>query len=109
MVVAVEQVKGLRGLVNRVLEISGDLPESHFLWFRGLAHSTHSLIPKIMRDNKTADEVFEREQRLLTRFRQRSLAYWPSGYPQNDWVAGSCAAGGRRLKNTHDSNRKIFA
>lgn len=25
------------------------------------------------------------ERRLLTRFRQRSLPYWPAGYPQTDW------------------------
>lgn len=25
------------------------------------------------------------EKRLLTRFRQRSLPYWPAGYPQSDW------------------------
>ena len=29
--------------------------------------------------------MFEKEKRLLTRFRQRSLAFWPAGYPQNDW------------------------
>jgi hypothetical protein len=31
------------------------------------------------------NEVFERELRLLTRFRQRSMAYWPAGYQQDDW------------------------
>jgi len=29
--------------------------------------------------------VLQVEQRLITRFRQRSLALWPEGYPQNDW------------------------
>jgi hypothetical protein len=38
-----------------------------------------------MRDGKPADAVFERELRLITRFRQRSLPFWPTGYPQNDW------------------------
>jgi hypothetical protein len=38
-----------------------------------------------MRDGKPALEVYEREKRLLTRFRQRSLAYWPAGYPQDAW------------------------
>jgi hypothetical protein len=38
-----------------------------------------------MRNGKTIDQVFERERRLLTRFRQRSMAYWPEGYAQNDW------------------------
>lgn len=85
MAVLVEKVAGVRGLVNRVLEISDKQPPGHFLWFRGLSRTAHSLVPKIMRDGKDANDVFERETRLLTRFRQRSLAYWPSGYPQNDW------------------------
>jgi FRG domain-containing protein len=85
MAIVIEQIDGVRGLVNRVLEISSDLPDGRFLWFRGLSRTTHTLVPKIMRDNKAAEDVFERETRLLTRFRQRSLAYWPSGYPQNDW------------------------
>jgi hypothetical protein len=25
------------------------------------------------------------EERLITRFRQRSLPFWPEGYPQTDW------------------------
>ena len=43
------------------------------------------MIPSLLRDGRPSDEVFEREKRLLTRFRQRSLAYWPAGYPQTDW------------------------
>ena len=27
----------------------------------------------------------KKEQRLITRFRQRSLPFWPEGYPQIDW------------------------
>lgn len=38
-----------------------------------------------MRQQANAEHVFDRERRLLTRFRQRSLPYWPLGYPQNDW------------------------
>jgi hypothetical protein len=38
-----------------------------------------------MRDGKSDEQVVERERRLLTRFRQRGMAYWPSGYPQNNW------------------------
>ena len=38
-----------------------------------------------MREGKAINQIFERERRLLTRFRQRSLAYWPAGYPQTDW------------------------
>jgi len=79
------QVDGIEGLLNEVLSIARTLHEGRFLWYRGLNCSSHLLLPKIMRDGKTSDEVFERELRLLTRFRQRSMAYWPAGYPQNDW------------------------
>jgi hypothetical protein len=68
-----------------VLVIGAGLAEGRFLWYRGLPCSTHELLPKIMREDKTADQIFDRERRLLTRFRQRSMAYWPAGYPQNDW------------------------
>ena len=76
---------GLEGLLHEVLEITAGLAAGRFLWYRGLNCSTFTLLPKLMRDGRAADEVFERERRLLTRFRQRSVAYWPSGYPQNDW------------------------
>lgn len=79
------KVQGLEGLVRATLEIARALPDGSFLWFRGLSSGAHQLLPTIMREGKTAEQVFERERRLLTRFRQRSLAYWPAGYPQNDW------------------------
>jgi hypothetical protein len=79
------EVDGVLGLVDAVLEISKEQPEGGFLWYRGLSNGEHKLIPTIMRYGKTAAEVFDRERRLLTRFRQRSLPYWPSGYPQNNW------------------------
>jgi hypothetical protein len=79
------EVDGLEGLLRQVLLIARDLPETAFLWFRGLNCAQHQLLPKIMRDGKEVEEVFDRERRLLTRFRQRSMAYWPAGYPQTDW------------------------
>jgi hypothetical protein len=78
-------VIGIEDLLSEVLTIAGALPEGRFLWFRGLNCSTYTLLPKLMREGKLASEVFDREKRLLTRFRQRSMAYWPTGYPQNDW------------------------
>ncbi len=78
-------VEGLEGLLEKVLAIARDLDHERFLWYRGLSCSEFKLLPKIMRDGKTIEQVFDRERRLLTRFRQRSMAYWPSGYPQNDW------------------------
>lgn len=79
------EADGVRGLLDNVLTIAGQLPDGGFLWFRGQSCADYVLRPKILRDGKTSDEVFERERRLLTRFRQRSMAYWPAGYPQDDW------------------------
>lgn len=78
-------VDGLQGLLGKVLEISATLRPGGFLWYRGLGCPRFSLLPKLLRDNRASDDVFDRERRLLTRFRQRSMAYWPTGYPQNDW------------------------
>ncbi|ROZ77023.1 FRG domain-containing protein [Ramlibacter sp. WS9] len=85
MAIEQRQVNGITGLVQEVLAIANGQPPGGFLWFRGISCGTHTLIPKIMRDGKPMEQVFEREMRLLTRFRQRSMAYWPAGYPQNDW------------------------
>lgn len=79
------EVDGIRGLLNEVLAIAASLPGGRFLWYRGHSCLSYSLVPKLMRDGRSSDEVFDREKRLLTRFRQRSMAYWPAGYPQNDW------------------------
>ena len=75
----------LHALVAYVLAITDELTDHRSLWFRGSECSQFELLPKLLRAEKTADEVFDRERRLLTRFRQRSMAYWPAGYPQNDW------------------------
>lgn len=85
MAILEEEVDGLVGLVTKTLTIARALPLDSFLWFRGLPRSDYALVPKIMRDGKLVEQVFERERRLLTRFRQRSMAYWPAGYGQNDW------------------------
>lgn len=85
MPIEYRRVEGIRGLLNEVLGIAAGLEEGRFLWYRGISCATYTLIPKIMRDGKPTADVFDREKRLLTRFRQRSMAYWPAGYPQNDW------------------------
>lgn len=72
-------------LVSAVLDIRDKLDNDAFLWFRGHTCESHQLIPKIMRDGRAIEDVFEREQRLIARFRQRSLAFWPAGYQQTDW------------------------
>jgi hypothetical protein len=70
-----EDVDGIVGLVSRVLAIQGEIGDDKFLWFRGVSRHDRELVPSILRDDKSSDEVFDRETRLLTRFRQRSLAY----------------------------------
>lgn len=72
-------------LVERALAIRASLGDDRLLWYRGHSCDHYQLLPKIMRDGKSEERVNERENRLLTRFRQRSLAYWPTGYPQNNW------------------------
>jgi hypothetical protein len=78
-------VDGLAGLLSAALEISRRGPPGSFLWYRGHSLKSHTLLPGLLRSGKEAAEVFDREKRLLTRFRQRSLPYWPAGYPQSDW------------------------
>lgn len=85
MAIAEYSVESLPELITTALEINTKIPRNHRLWYRGINNHNHKLLPKIMRSGKAAEEVFEREKRLLTRFRQRSMAYWPEGYPQNDW------------------------
>ena len=85
MPVITKPVGGLEDLLAGVLEIARALPEGAFLWYRGHPRASYKLLPSLLRDGRSSDDVFEREKRLLTRFRQRSLPYWPAGYPQTDW------------------------
>lgn len=84
MPVIEKEVQDLQGLVSAFLEIA-DQAAGSFFWFRGVNCSNYTLLPKIARDGKEPNAIFEREARLLTRFRQRSMAYWPAGYPQDEW------------------------
>lgn len=56
-------------------------------WFRGHGCSTHTLLPSLYRRLTSPEPavIIETEKRLITRFRQRSLPWWPEGYPQDDW------------------------
>ncbi|MCX8559675.1 FRG domain-containing protein [Mycolicibacterium mucogenicum] len=70
-------------LVALVLE---DKADDKMLWFRGHSSAAYKLIPKLLRDGTRTDkEIYRRESRLLARFRERSLPFWPSGYPQGPW------------------------
>jgi hypothetical protein len=73
-------------LAAQVLELSAETGDKPLIWYRGVSCDKHGLSPKLMRGKpRTPEEVNEREARLITRFRQRSLPYWPSGYPQTLW------------------------
>jgi len=72
-------------LVEFALSISQDRDPSNPLWFRGHFSSGWDLRSSLARAVETPEAMFLKEQRLLTRFRQRSLAFWPAGYPQDDW------------------------
>lgn len=56
-------------------------------WFRGQGCHHRPLRPSLVRRLSpfTTRELLDMENRLITRFRQRSLPYWPEGYPQDDW------------------------
>ncbi|OBJ36296.1 hypothetical protein A5630_07885 [Mycolicibacterium mucogenicum] len=70
-------------LVDKIVSQHSDGPP---LWFRGQPSDDFHLIPKLMRgDSRPMDEVYQREARLLARFRERSLPFWPAGYPQQPW------------------------
>jgi hypothetical protein len=56
-------------------------------WFRGQGCESRLLkasLPRKMSPYEPAD-LMKMEKRLITRFRQRSLPFWPEGYPQIDW------------------------
>ncbi len=79
-------VDGIPALATKALELAEETGEKPLVWYRGVSCDRHELAPKLLRGKpRTLDQVNEREARLLTRFRQRSLAYWPSGYPQTPW------------------------
>lgn len=80
------EVDGLPALAAQALSLADEGGEKPIIWYRGVSCDQHALAPRLLRGQaRTATEVNEREARLLTRFRQRSLAYWPSGYPQTPW------------------------
>lgn len=72
-------------VLDKALEIARALPDQRRLWFRGLPCHCHGLTAKLVRVSADAATMFDREERLITRFRQRSLPFWPSGYPQDAW------------------------
>jgi hypothetical protein len=80
-----EELPGIEELVQRVLALGTPDHGLRTLWFRGLPCDGHGLVPKLMRLTQDPKDLFDQEERLITRFRQRSLPFWPAGYPQDDW------------------------
>lgn len=76
-----ESISDLVGLVVGLAEAGDDGQ----LWFRGQGCERLPLRSKLARKVLDPDSLLVLEQRLITRFRQRSLPYWPTGYPQDDW------------------------
>lgn len=73
-------------LINLTMEHRGEGGSSRPSWFRGHSSHNYKLIPKIMRDEpRPMGDVYGREARLMARFRERSLPFWPAGYPQGPW------------------------
>lgn len=56
-------------------------------WFRGQGCHRRPLRASLVRRLTPYDagKLLELERRLITRFRQRSLPFWPEGYRQADW------------------------
>jgi hypothetical protein len=72
--------------IDAVLGFSDATREGQTVWFRGSHCCHHKLIPSLMRrPGITPETMFELESRLITLYRQRSLPFWPEGYPQTDW------------------------
>lgn len=90
MAVNEQTVNDIPELISAVMDLSPDRE----LWFRGQGCHTRHLLPSLWRkiagvngglDKVEPQQVLEIERRLITRFRQRSIPYWPAGYPQTDW------------------------
>ena len=56
------------------------------LWFRGCGQASYKLLPSLYRhrDAKSLDKVVDLEQKLMIRFKQRSLPYLTRSLA-NDW------------------------
>lgn len=84
-----EPLDDIPALVTHV----ASFPDQRQYWFRGQGCDSFGLSPSLWRHLKPKvgatevepSQVLDMERRLLTRFRQRSLPYWPAGYPQTDW------------------------
>lgn len=72
----------------KFLELIEDLQikAEESLWFRGCGHTSYKLLPSLYRhrEAKSLEKVANLEQKLITRFKQRSLPYLTRSL-ENDW------------------------
>lgn len=83
MALETTDVADLSGLITQLLTTVDD----GIRWFRGQGCELRPLVPSLIRKlvPYSAASLIAMESRLITRFRQRSLPFWPEGYPQTDW------------------------
>jgi hypothetical protein len=83
MALETTEVEDLSHLLSHLLSTGGERTR----WFRGQGCELRSLNASLTRklESYTAARMISMERRLITRFRQRSLPFWPEGYPQTDW------------------------
>lgn len=72
-------------LLELVLGLSTHEEQSRRLWFRGHYSESWTLTSTLARKSDSPEVMFARERRLVTRFKQTSLPFWPAGYPQTSW------------------------
>jgi hypothetical protein len=78
--------KKISEAVNCVVDDLHSPGQDRPLWYRGVSCSQYSLLPKLMRGSqRDMSEVFDREARLLARFRERSVPYLSSLHAQDEW------------------------
>jgi len=77
---------GVSSLTEAVLAATAEIPTEEPLWYRGATCRLHDLSPKLCRGEERAmDAVYDREARLLARFRERSQPYWQAAPPASPW------------------------
>lgn len=80
------QASSVNDVIDAVRIFAGLKRPGQSIWYRGSHCSRHVLLPSLMRESeRDSSEVFGLEETLITMYRQRSLPFWPEGYPQTDW------------------------
>lgn len=80
----VEDVSTLRQYTELVESLMG---ANEALWYRGLGRASNRLVPSLFRHPTETDAgaLIALEQRILQRFRERSIPYQPGPHVTDDW------------------------